>query len=117
MINGQQIVVTLPDPVVAVTSSRVDHKRTKQFIDITRFNYTDAEMTEFTKQGLASILETVPELGILETSRQSAASVLIPMIQRMGYAEENIVITFRKEFTSKEIPNLLDAPSRKLFNL
>jgi hypothetical protein len=106
--DGQHLHVILPDPKVIITSSRVDHEQTRQFVDILRSDYTDAEMTDYTSQGVRSILQQVPQLGILETARQSAATTLIPLFARLGYDEGNIVVTFRKEFTEKDLPFYFD---------
>ncbi len=106
--DGQKIHITLPDPKVVVTSSRIDYQSTKQYTDILRSDFTDEEMTDFTAQGVRAILKTVPKLGILSTARQSAARTLIPLIASLGYSESDIVITFRKEFTESDLPQLID---------
>lgn len=102
--DGRHLHVTLPDPKVIVASSRVDHESTKQFTDLLRSDYSDEELADFTNQGVHSILRQVPELGILNTARDNAAAVLIPMFSTLGYEEQHIVITFRKEFTDKDLP-------------
>lgn len=106
--DGQKIHITLPDPKVVVTSSKIDHQSTRQYTDLLRSDFTDEEMTDFTAQGVRAILKTVPQMGILTTARQSAARTLIPLIASMGYAESDIVITFRKEFTESDLPQLID---------
>lgn len=111
--DGRHLHVTLPDPKVVVTSSRVDHEQTRQFVDILRSDFTDAEMTDFTEQGVRSILRQVPQMGILETARQSAAATLIPLFSKLGYREEDIVVTFRKEFTEKDLPFYYDSEGKK----
>ena len=93
---------------MVVTSSKIDHQSTKQYTDLLRSDFTDEEMTDFTAQGVRAILKTVPQMGILATARQSAARTLIPLIASMGYAESDIVITFRKEFTESDLPQLID---------
>jgi hypothetical protein len=45
----------------------------------------------------------VPELGIEERTRQSAARTLVPIITQLGFDEQDITITFRKGFTSKSM--------------
>lgn len=106
--DGRHLHVILPDPKVVVTSSKVDHESTKQFTDLLRSDYSDEELTDFTAQGVRQILHQVPELGILNTARDNAASILIPLFAALGYEEENIVISFRKEFTSKDLPFYYD---------
>lgn len=106
--SGDRIVVTLPDPRVVVTSSRINHDEVKQFVSLTRSDYTSAELADFTRQGEDEILASVPQLGILEMARENAAHVLVPMLTRLGYDERNIVISFRKDFTTADMPLLLE---------
>ena len=95
--SGDRIVVTLPDPRVVVTSSRINHDEVKQFVSLTRSDYTSAELADFTRQGEDEILASVPQLGILT---------------RLGYDERNIVISFRKDFTTADMPLLLEREGR-----
>lgn len=110
--SGDRIVVTLPDPRVVVTSSRINHDEVKQFVSLTRSDYTSAELADFTRQGEDEILASVPQLGILEMARENAAHVLMPMLTRLGYDERNIVISFRKDFTTADMPLLLEREGR-----
>ena len=110
--SGDRIVVTLPDPRVVVTSSRINHDEVKQFVSLTRSDYTSAELADFTRQGEDEILASVPQLGILEMARENAAHVLVPMLTRLGYDERNLVISFRKDFTTADMPLLLEREGR-----
>ena len=110
--SGDRIVVTLPDPRVVVTSSRINHDEVKQFVSLTRSDYTSAELADFTRQGEDEILASVPQLGILEMARENAAHVLVPMLTRLGYDERNIVISFRKDFTTADMPLLVEREGR-----
>lgn len=110
--SGDRIVVTLPDPRVVVTSSRINHDEVKQFVSLTRSDYTSAELADFTRQGEDEILASVPQLGILEMARENAAHVLVPMLTRLGYDEWNIVVSFRKDFTAADMPLLLEREGR-----
>ena len=110
--SGDRIVVTLPDPRVVVTSSRINHDEVKQFVSLTRSDYTSAELADFPRQGEDEILASVPQLGILEMARENAAHVLVPMLTRLGYDERNIVISFRKDFTTADMPLLLEREGR-----
>ena len=99
--KGNKIEVTLPDPRVVVTSSKVDHDEIKQYIDLTRSRFTDAEMTNFENQGREAVVKSIPQLGIINTARDNAAQVIIPMIVKMGYDEKDITVTFRKDYEWK----------------
>ncbi|MBR5729673.1 MAG: DUF4230 domain-containing protein [Prevotella sp.] len=109
--RGEKIEVTLPDPKVEMTSSRINHQEIKKQLNILRKNFSDEEMTNYEKQGRAAILNEIPNLGIIEMARESAANTLIPMICQLGYKEEDITITFRKKYTTDDFPILLDTKS------
>lgn len=106
--RGRQLEITLPDPKVTLTSSRVDHEDIRQYVALTRSRFTDAELTELERQGRESILRSVTRMGILETARESAARTLIPLITELGYREQDVKITFRKQFTDDDLGSLLD---------
>lgn len=106
--KGNHIEVILPDPKVVLTSTRVDHEGARQYIALTRSRFTDEELSSYEQQGRAQIVKAIPQLGIVETARTSAASILIPMLEQMGYPRENIQITFRKDFTLGDILQRID---------
>lgn len=106
--KGDHIEVILPDPKVVLTSTRVDHEGARQYIALTRSRFTDEELSSYEQQGRAQIVKAIPQLGIVETARTSAASILIPMLEQMGYPRENIQITFRKDFTLGDILQRID---------
>lgn len=106
--SGDKIEITLPDPKVEMTSSRINHSEIKKHVAFIRSNFSDEEMTNYEKQGRAAIINSIPKLGIIGMARESAAHTLIPMIKQMGYKEENITVTFRKDFTTADLPFILD---------
>ena len=106
--NGQKIEIILPDPEVTMTSSRIDHENIKKHVSILRSNFTDAEMTSLEKRGRAAILNSVPKMGIIDMAKDNAARTIIPMIVQMGFNEQDITITFRKQFTVDDLPRMLD---------
>jgi len=107
-VQGDILHLTLPDPRIVVTSSKVDNKGIKTRVSLFRSDFRDEELTDFSRQGVASVVASVPQMGIIETARQNAASLLIPMLTDMGYHEENIVITFRKDFDEDDLRELYD---------
>lgn len=90
------ITLTLPDPKIIATASKVDHRRTRQFIDGMRSRYTDEEMSNFAQQGADSIISHAASFGIIEQAELSAATNLYPLLLRMGFKEQNVTIRFRK---------------------
>lgn len=105
--KAEKIEIILPDPKLQLTSSKIDHKGTKQYVSLARSNYSDAELSKLEQQGRQSIINDIPRLDILEQARVSAAHTLIPLLKQAGFKEENIKISFRKKFTLGDIQSLL----------
>ena len=105
--NGK-IIITLPDPQVVMTSSRIDQKNIKEYVGLVRSHFTDAEMSNYEQQGRAAIIESILQLGIIPTAQENAARVLVPLITQMGYREEDIIIQFRKEYGVRDIQSLIN---------
>ena len=95
--SGDKITIILPDPQVVMTSSKIDQKNVKQYVGLTRANFSDEELASYQQQGREAIIKSIPDMGIEETARANAAKVLVPMIKEMGFEEQNITIAFRKE--------------------
>ena len=98
-----KLIVILPDPQVVATASKVDHQGTRQYIDPLRSRFTDAELAELTRQGADSILSHTAQFGIAELARKSATALLVPMLCRMGYDEQDIIVRFRTGFDETDI--------------
>lgn len=101
--DGTKITITLPDPKVKLTSTKVDHRNVKKYVALLRSDFTDQELTSYERQGRAAIIAAVPETGIVESARQNAARTLIPMMMQMGFSEQDITITFRKNMDMQHI--------------
>ena len=104
----EKIEITLPDPKIMLTSSKIDHEGVKQFVSLTRRNFNDAELSLYEQQGREGIIKDIPNMEVIETARQNAANILIPMLIEMGFKEENITITFRKKFSLDDLKTILD---------
>lgn len=106
--SGDRIEILLPDPKVEMTGSRINHDEIKRHVSFMRSNFSDAELTNYERQGRVSIINSIPSMGIIDMAREGAAHALIPLIRQMGFKEENIKVTFRKEFTTDDLPFILD---------
>ena len=109
--EGRRIVVTLPPPQVAVTASKIDQAGIKEYVSFMRSRFSDAEMTEFEKQGRQAVINSIPRLDINETTAVNAAKILIPMIVKMGYDEKLITIELKNEDFYKH--RVIEAQSNK----
>jgi hypothetical protein len=101
--QGNKINILLPDPKVQLTSSKIDHRNIKKYVALLRRDFTDAELTSYERQGREAIIKSVPAMGIVESARKNAARTLIPMIKQLGYAEQDITITFRQDLDTEAI--------------
>ena len=106
--NGDKITIVLPDPKVEMTSSKVNQKAIKEYVSIARSHFSDAEMSSYEQQGREAIIQSIPQLGIIDMARQSAAKTLIPLIEQMGFEERNITIAFRKDYQQNDIRKMLN---------
>lgn len=104
---GNKIEVTLPDPRIIMTSSKINHEDIKKDVSLMRSSFSDEELLNYEKQGRDQIIKAIPQTDILERAKMNAANNIIPMIKLMGYDEKNITINFRKDF-SNNINNLID---------
>ena len=101
--DGDKITILLPDPQVVLTSSKINQKEIKEYVGIVRSHFSDSEMSNYEQQGRLAILNSIPDMHIIETAQANAARVLVPMIVQMGYREEDITIAFRKNLTITDI--------------
>lgn len=105
--KGDKIEIILPDPKLVLTNSKIDHKAVKQYVSLTRSNFTDAELTKLEQQGRQSIIKDIPNIDLMEQAQFSAANTLIPMLIDMGFKEEDIKISFRKKFTLQDLKGFI----------
>ena len=101
--DGDKITILLPDPQVVLTSSKINQKEIKEYVGLVRAHFSDSEMSNYEQQGRMAIINSIPDMHIVETAQENAARVLVPMIAQMGYREENITIAFRKNLGISDI--------------
>ena len=106
--SGDKITLLLPDPQVTMTSSKIDQKNVREYVALARARFSDAEMANYELQGRAAIIQSIPDLGIIELAKANAARVLVPMLTQMGYKEADVTIAFRKDFNPYNIMRLLE---------
>lgn len=103
--EGERITLLLPDPKIVMTSSKINRKQIHEYVGLTRSYFTDKELTYYEQQGRQAILNSIPDLGIIEMAQENATQVLVPMLVEMGYKEEDITIAFRKSLDIEQIIN------------
>lgn len=106
-----KIVITLPDPRVAMTDTKIDQKGIREYVSLTRAHFSDSELSAFEQQGRDAIIASIPQMGIIETARQSAARQIIPIVVGLGYREQDVTISFSRDFGAGDIRRLIDLNS------
>lgn len=104
---GDKIDVTLPDPRIEMTSSRINHGEIRKYVALTRQNFSDKEMAGYEQQGRQAIINDIPQMGIMEMAKESAARVMVPFFVGIGFNEKDITISFRKDFSDNEIKKMI----------
>ncbi len=107
--QGERITVTLPDPKIMLTSTKIDQKNVREYVSLMRAHFSDRELADFEKQGREAIIQSIPNLGIVDQARESAARLLIPIIGQMGFKEENITIVFSNDFDPTNLKRLIES--------
>ena len=105
--HGDKVEIILPDPGITMTSTQVDHEAIKKKVPMLRSNFTDEEITHIQQQGRQEMINSIAKLGIVENARLSATRQLIPIIEQMGYKEDNVTITFRKKYSIDDLSSII----------
>lgn len=102
--------IILPDPQITLISTRIDYTQLRQHVALLRSRFTDEELTHYAQIGRKQMLRDMKAADIVERTRVSAARIIVPMLVRMGYSEENITVTYRKDFDPKSVEVLNTSP-------
>ena len=105
--EGEKIEIILPDPQVELTSTRINHDDVKKHVPLFRSNFSDKELADYSLQGRKAIVNDIPKMGVVKMAQESATRMLVPMLQQMGYEESNITVTFRKDFSEKDVLSII----------
>ena len=106
--NGRKMEILLPDPHVQLTASRINHGEIRKYVAMMRQNFSDAELANYEQQGRKAIINDIPRLDITDMAKESATKIIVPFFVGMGFDEKDITVTFRKDFTAKEIIRMVD---------
>jgi hypothetical protein len=106
--HGDRITIYLPDPKVTMTSSKISQKDIRHYVAFARANFSDAEITGYEQQGREAVIQSIPQLGIIEQAKENAARVLVPILTQLGFKEENVTIAFRKDFNQNNLMKLIE---------
>lgn len=106
--QGNKIEIVLPDPKISDPVTKINHDEIKAYVPFLRRRFSDQELARYEQKARLSIINDLPSMGLIETAQINAARTLVPLLQQMGFREQDITITFRKEFSSKEITRMVE---------
>ena len=105
--DGKKIEVILPDPEIELTSTKIDNKSIRRHVSFFRSDYTDSELTQLQQRGRNAIINDIKHLDIIRRAQASASRTIIPIVAQMGYKEEDVTITFRRDLTNGSLITIL----------
>ncbi len=94
-----KITITLPNPKIEMTSSKIDYANEKQYLAWNRFKFTEEEKEALWQIGRAKVLSDMKNTDFIERSQLGAYNALVPLVMAAGFKRENIVIRFDQEIT------------------
>lgn len=94
-----KITITLPNPKIEMTSSKIDYANEKQYLAWNRFKFTEEEKEALWRIGRAKVLSDMKDTDFIERSQLGAYNALVPLVMAAGFKRENIVIRFDQEIT------------------
>ena len=105
--DGERLTITLPNPQVMMTATKIDQAGVREYVSLTRAHFSDHELSELEHQGREAIIRQIPDYGIAEQARINAARLLIPLATQLGFREENVTIVFSDDFKPESLTKLV----------
>lgn len=105
--NGRKLEIVLPDPVITLTATRIDHNQVKEKVSLLRTRFSDAERSRVEQQGRSAMVKALGQMDLVESARLSAVQQLMPMLRQMGFRDDDVTITFRKNLGNSPIEHLI----------
>lgn len=86
--------ITLPDPRIELTATKINHMGIKEQTGIFRSKYNDNELTALQHELRDSLLSSVSSLGLMESARESATRTITALLVTAGFDADKIVVRF-----------------------
>ena len=106
--DSTHIEIILPNPHIVLTASNIDHKGIREYVALMRRKFSDKELASYEQQGRDAIIADITKTDIIETARQNAANTLVPMLTAMGFSQENITVSFSRDFAPNDIIHIVE---------
>lgn len=107
-ISDGRLSLTLPDPRLTVTASRIDNAGVRQYVDLTRSTFTDSEVLNLARQGADSVVSHLDRPDLLQTAREGARRALLPLLRRVGFPPDRVTLAFRSGLKPEDLTFTLE---------
>lgn len=106
--DKNKIEILLPYPHIQLTATKISHAEIKKYVATFRRNFSDEELANYERQGREAIINDIPQMGIIDMARESAAKIIVPFFTGLGFEEKDITVTFQKDLTQGDIRKMID---------
>lgn len=103
-ISGKTLYITLPEPIIEIESTRIDHSGITSSVTGIRDSFSEAEITSLSKAGREKIEEKLPELGLIEPAIIQAEQTIRGIASQLGL---EVVFDVKTSYTPLELKNLV----------
>ena len=93
-INDSTINLTLPSPILEITSTKIDHDKSRESVSWYRSNFTEEEREYVIKQGIEDVKKSTSYIEINNIAKSNTENVLQPILVNTGF-KQHLNITFK----------------------
>lgn len=93
-INDSTINITLPSPILEITSTKIDHDKSRESVSWYRSNFTEEEREYVIKQGIEDVKKSTSYIEINNIAQSNTENVLQPILVNAGI-KQHLNITFK----------------------
>ena len=93
--DGTNIKLVLPDPLIELTSSKVEHDAIRRNEELLAESLPEADADKLSKQAMDDIWATLDYSSIVERAKQDAIDKIAPLFYHLGY--NSVTMDFASE--------------------
>lgn len=93
-VNDSTIDITLPSPTLEITSTKIDHDKSREYVSWFRSNFTEQEREYVIKHGIEDVKKSTSYIEINNIAKSNTEKVLQPILVNAGF-KQHLNITFK----------------------
>lgn len=86
--------LTLPSPILEITSTKINHDKSRESVSWYRSNFTEEEREYVIKQGIEDVKKSTSYIEINNIAKSNTENVLQPILVNTGF-KQHLNITFK----------------------